>query len=92
CTGIEDASIQFGLLVHPNPTSGFLLVENAGSLTGQAEFSVTDMAGKMIVNPTQASLDGLRLAIDLSSLSAGMYFLNVSQHGYWVATIRVSKE
>jgi hypothetical protein len=44
------------------------------------------------VNPTQASLDGLRLAIDLSSLSAGMYFLNVSQHGNRVATIRVSKE
>ena len=92
CTGISDPSIIDGLKVLPNPTSGFIVLENHGSAQGRAEFYVSDMIGRTVVPATSAQLEGLRLPMDLSALASGQYLLNVVQNDKRVATIRLTKE
>ena len=92
CTGIESDSFAHNFSIHPNPTSGLLIVEHTGGIVGQAEINITDVTGKEVIKSTQVSLDGLRMPLDLSSFSKGMYFLNVIQDGNRIASIRITKE
>ncbi len=92
CTGISDASLIEGLIVHPNPTSGSVVIENRGSATGRVEFSVTDLSGRLVIPAKAVELENMRLPMDLSSLATGQYLLNAVHNGKRVATIRLTKE
>ena len=92
CTGIEDAAGANGFVVHPNPTAGQLILEYTGQLSGNAMFTVTDMAGRSVFGPVQETLDGMRLPIELGSLANGQYLLHVNQNNSRMATIRITKE
>jgi len=92
CTGISEASLLEGLIVHPNPTSGNILIENKGSATGRVEFSVSDLSGRLVIPARTVELENMRLSMDLSSLASGQYLLNATADGKRVAAIRLTKE
>lgn len=92
CTGISDLEAAESVMVLPNPTSGQIIVQNSGPLSGQGQVSVTDLTGRLVVEPVQVQFTGMRLPIDLGSLASGQYFLNVVKDDNRIATIRISKE
>lgn len=91
CTGIEDAEAS-SFTVHPNPTSGLIILENMGELSGKASIIITDMTGRSVLEPAQVVLDGLRLPLDISGVAAGQYLLNIIQNQKRITTIRIAKE
>lgn len=91
-TGIVDAKALEGLLVHPNPTSGTIVLENVGPLSGKATVSVADLLGRTVVEPMQVNLKGMRLPIELSSVASGQYLIQLLQGKDRIATIRITKK
>lgn len=87
CDGIEQVSQdgQF-ISVFPNPSSGiFTLKLSSGTIH---KIVVTDMSGRVISEATAGSNE---FSIDLSKLSAGVYFANVMDENS-TRTIRLVRE
>lgn len=71
-SGFSKIDFESNVSLFPNPASSVLNVESSYNLEN---VSVTDITGSMVL--TLGSLLAGRNTIDLSTLSAGMYFLNV---------------
>jgi hypothetical protein len=69
--------------ISPNPASDFMMFRAYNSKTQQIQFSISDMAGKTLYDDTFTAQTGnIEKSIDVSSLTAGMYFFTVkSQEG-----------
>jgi ELWxxDGT repeat protein len=65
---------KMSLRLYPNPASQFISVDGS-SLKGRVEFKVFDNSGKL-VNKGAENVSG-NLAIDISKLSAGGYYLDI---------------
>jgi len=78
-TGIEDTSDNWEILIYPNPTNQNLNLQFNKQPIGLATLSVIDITGREILNSqfTPGNYVGTQFTIDVSSLSAGMYFVNV---------------
>jgi trimeric autotransporter adhesin len=78
-TGIENISDIKDMLIYPNPANQKLNLQFNKQLDGLATLSIMDIAGREIFNfqLSSAAVDNSQLSVDVSSLSAGMYFLNV---------------
>ncbi|HYG15270.1 MAG TPA: PKD domain-containing protein, partial [Bacteroidia bacterium] len=77
--GIKDAAGVTGkIAVYPNPSSGNFTIDLASVSEGEINgMSVTDVLGRTIISNV-AVIPGSVSAIDLSSVSAGIYYLNVT--------------
>ncbi|MBK8497759.1 MAG: T9SS type A sorting domain-containing protein [Flavobacteriales bacterium] len=73
-TGTSRGSAPTELLVYPNPVSDLLVV----SLMGAERLSFRDLAGRVVL---EARIDADRIQIALDGLSAGTYFLVVTNAG-----------
>jgi len=97
CLCVGSTSIQaydalaITLTVHPNPTNGLLWLE-LSELTGQSiTYAVKDAQGRSILTMDLGNLSGRwKGNVDLSDLSAGIYFLEIAVDGI-VKTERISK-
>jgi hypothetical protein len=63
------------LQVYPNPASNEIFI-NDGIPTYVGTYTLTDASGRVVLYGRQFPLDGSR-SIDISSIAAGAYFLNV---------------
>jgi hypothetical protein len=67
-----------GLLVYPNPTSGFLTIEWLPELEGSLDIRITDVTGKTVYQKTiEKATAGLEHA-DIRDLSPGIYLVCVT--------------
>jgi hypothetical protein len=73
---------------YPNPVDDVLFVNTSNSNTTDAVF-VYDMLGNMLLQDSQ-SANGF-FAIDVSSLSRGLYLVKLYQKGVVVKTIKCIK-
>lgn len=73
----EIAEAANALLVYPNPSADVITVD-AGDLTSETEISMTDMSGRRVM--TFASAQSIT-RIDVSSLPAGIYFIEAASKG-----------
>jgi len=64
------------LVVFPNPTSDMLTLSSDGKLIRSAQ--VFDLSGRMLINLNQNSNIS---TVDVSSLSVGMYILQLNMEG-----------
>lgn len=71
--GIKDATNGLAVSVYPNPSKGVFHIQFAQST--QAKVAISSMEGRLL---EQSSMDGTEYKIDLSNLSSGVYFLNIS--------------
>jgi len=73
CTGITDETNRFNLNVYPNPVAHKLEIELQGIASNSLNFSIVDISGQILswqtINPIA------KTEIDVSSLAAGMYFI-----------------
>ncbi|TVQ79988.1 MAG: T9SS C-terminal target domain-containing protein [Flavobacteriales bacterium] len=70
------ALTQIGIF--PNPTSGAFVVDNLPQEGGQIIIRINDMQGRTIISRVLNQGQQQRLDLDLGHLSAGTYFLNIS--------------
>jgi len=88
CTpvGTDELAIE-RLSIAPNPTTGEVLVRNAGDLR---HFVVYDLLGKVVLRQQTTGQDDVRL--DLYNFSAGMYTIAAfNQEGLLVANTKLIK-
>ena len=76
--GILDNDESTAILAYPNPTTGTIYLSNSANIT------LTDLSGKLLLEQKNTK------QLDLSSLPAGMYFLNVGENNKH--TFKVIKE
>ncbi len=69
---VKNVNLQNDVKVYPNPASGILYVEGADN--AGANFRLYAMNGQLVANKTLTSKD----AIDISTLSDGLYFYTIS--------------
>jgi trimeric autotransporter adhesin len=75
-TGIENITENGDIFIYPNPTNQNLNLQFDKQIDGLATLSVMDIAGREVLN-SQISILNSQFSVNVSSLSAGMYFLNV---------------
>ena len=92
CTGIADLEAASFISVVPNPSSGSVVVQNDGSLSGLAQLTITDLSGRVVREVSNVQLDAMSLPIDLSSLADGQYLLNITKDQNRISTIRLTKQ
>ena len=68
-------NIADSFVVYPNPASGTVNLLFTESTTDTVNVTVTDLSGKTVVSKN-VSTNGDAM-LDVSSLSSGMYFINV---------------
>lgn len=84
--GISDMNLNASIEVFPNPTTGIVTINDQDLLGNHFTISVIDMFGRLLMNYSNVK------QIDLSSLSAGMYALQISStKGQAVKKINLTK-
>lgn len=72
-TGLAQAKEQLACSIYPNPVSGLLHVTLPPDVSSYS-YSITDYTGKTVKKENAAT----STTVDLSSLPAGLYFINIS--------------
>ena len=91
CTGINDFDAS-DISIVPNPTTGMVSILNNGSLNGLAHITITDVAGRVVLEVPSTELQSLNLSLDLSSLANGQYLVNIVKDNVRISTMRLSKQ
>ncbi|MBN8669909.1 MAG: T9SS type A sorting domain-containing protein [Chitinophagales bacterium] len=71
------------LIVYPNPTKNYLQVDVRGHYTNMAQIQIVDVTGKFVVTK---KLTEKSLSLDVSSLSSGVYILQLVDDGIKITT------
>ena len=74
-------SMPLNFQCFPNPTSEGVLYINLNNEVSLGKLSIFDISGKMILQQDIPKLSGENYKIDVSSLSAGTYLIQVSNDG-----------
>jgi hypothetical protein len=76
--GIDNTEITSEISVYPSPTNNFLNIHSESSSIQSA--SISDLTGKIIYSE---KLSGTKESLEVSSLSPGLYFINLeTEKGY----------
>jgi hypothetical protein len=86
CAGIEETQIFAN--IYPNPTSGMVNIE-LSLILNNAKIQLVDLQGKILF--TNSEFNGQNLMLDLNSLTAGMYLLQIEQNNQ-ISQFRLIKE
>ena len=76
--GVEEKDVA-SFVVYPNPANNILFVrlpQCDSPTTGQTEYRITNLVGQTLL---QGSMNTENQQIDISTLPAGMYFINVGE-------------
>ena len=93
----EDAIATFSsensISIFPNPTSGIVSVQLNSASGVKIQLDVFDVLGEKVYSSFENSpLNNSPMTIDLSSLSDGIYFVQVKTDGKIIATKKIVKE
>jgi hypothetical protein len=86
CAGIKETQIFAN--IYPNPTSGMVNIE-LSLILNNAKIQLIDLQGKILFANTE--FNGQNLMLDLNSLTAGMYLLQIEQNNQ-ISQFRLIKE
>lgn len=73
-SGLTTVEAQFGIKMYPNPVKDYVVL--SGKLTDNLVLTVYDLQGKQLL--TRAMVQATNYVLDLSSLKAGYYMLEVT--------------
>jgi len=81
---INDIRGNVNINIYPNPTNKFLnIISTEGLHTGLATLSIMDITGREIISGQWSVVSG-QWSVDVSSLSAGIYFINIKTKDLYV--------
>ncbi|MBK7390928.1 MAG: PKD domain-containing protein [Bacteroidetes bacterium] len=73
---LNDPAVS-GIVVAPNPTSGQLIIHNLNNTTNGAVVNIMNVMGQVVMSNTITNFTGTHY-VDMSQLSNGLYFVEVS--------------
>jgi type IX secretion system substrate protein/SusE-like outer membrane protein len=80
-TSVQDLLDDSAIALFPNPTNDVLNINmDVAELTGKIRLAVIDMNGRLMLYDTQLSTS--QMSMDVSTLPAGNYFLQISNDKY----------
>jgi len=80
--GIAENALDRSTRVFPNPTNGVLFVDYEMPAGSTAQVEVFNMIGERVMTTTRSTGNGMqRETFDISGLSEGIYFVNISADG-----------
>ncbi|MDZ4824031.1 MAG: choice-of-anchor B family protein [Flavobacteriales bacterium] len=77
-TAMDEEVRVNSLNIYPNPAENIIGFDH----TGNDEITVSDVTGKVVLNVDAFNSAGNRFSLNVSSLDAGVYFLNAGENGY----------
>ncbi|MBC7863319.1 MAG: VCBS repeat-containing protein [Bacteroidia bacterium] len=81
-TGVNSSNVANEMKIFPNPASSSVNVKLNSAMTGNATVQLVDLAGRLVKNVGVSTITKDQLiAVDLSSVSAGVYFIKVVNNG-----------
>ena len=76
--GSSELQSLSSLNISPNPASDFVMVRAYNNTNQQIQLAVNDMSGKILLSETFTAQKGnIEKSVDVSNLTAGMYFLSL---------------
>jgi len=79
-TSIDENEVSATLNLFPNPSNGFVNLEYISGKQGVVSISVMNTLGATVYSANGVSNGSLNKTIDLSNLTKGIYFVNVSSN------------
>ncbi|MFM1876579.1 MAG: Secretion system C-terminal sorting domain [Bacteroidota bacterium] len=80
--GIEESNSVFSLRLYPNPVDAQTTLHLSSKANGQADIEVYSTTGKLVLTENHNVYVGEnRLALDMTSMTRGIYLVKVSIHG-----------
>ena len=76
CTGIDNNSNDFGILIYPNPNTGLFTIEKPNGLNKEVEVRLLDVTSKLIIDKV-IPIDMHKIDIDITKYSKGIYYLQL---------------
>jgi len=76
--GIDNIAFDENVTLYPNPSSGRVSLNIAGSTTSELSVSVLDVLGKEVVGESRYQAGTTKVDMDLSSLASGVYLVKVT--------------
>ena len=91
-SSVDEASLMETVAMFPNPTQGFTNVQFSSAKAGRATLEVLNLIGERVISQDFGTLPAgeHRLALDLGSVKAGIYLVNLNAGGE-TSTLRVTK-
>ena len=81
-TGKDEMFADKGLTVFPNPSNGLFNVKTGNEISGESQFNVSDLNGKVILSGVlNGNNQNASNTIDLTGKPKGVYFVNVRVAG-----------
>jgi hypothetical protein len=81
CTGLEDGDHFGDVSIYPNPTEGHVTVELQSVANSRPIITLYDASGRAVVQAKRLASGQSRVALDMTALSRGIYFLRVQTDG-----------
>lgn len=76
CTGVDNISNDFGLLIYPNPNTGLFTIEKPSGLNKEVQVKLLDATSKLIFDKV-ISIGQQKIDIDITNYSKGIYYLQL---------------
>lgn len=91
--GMKEDIKEHGFALYPNPTNGLVNIGLELPHSGNAQVVVTNVLGEQVYAENKAIGHGMqRTSLDLSHLTDGIYFVNITAEGFRASrTVNLSK-
>lgn len=76
-SGIHQLSASQNFSLFPNPVKQILNIRNIGPVTAPVTLAITDVNGAIVFQQRELMLTNNPVAIDINTLSNGVYFVNI---------------
>jgi hypothetical protein len=91
--GLEEHALNNGLAFYPNPTQNTLYIKALTGSSSTLNLSVWNLSGQMLMQETNQTFDeNSEIALDISTLSTGIYLLRVDSPDQPTQTITLQKQ
>lgn len=68
------------IAIFPNPANNYISIQWSEQQSGSVEVSITDMTGRVVL-ATAVNVTGAPSHMDIATLKAGVYFINIKSEG-----------
>jgi len=76
CTGINNVSTDFGIIIYPNPSTGQFTIEKPNDLNKEVQIKLLDANSKLILEKV-IPIGKQKVKMDIRNYSKGIYYLHL---------------
>ena len=76
CTGVDNISNDFGILIYPNPNTGLFTIEKPSGLNKEVHVKLLDATSKLILDKV-IPIGKQKIEMDITNYSKGIYYLQL---------------